>query len=72
MSLSDPEGLKQLTVDDFLINARGRRYFSNDSLITTLNNSATPIAEFHLGTIPSAKLYQLDQQSLTLLNKSAP
>jgi hypothetical protein len=72
VSLSDPEGLKQLTVDDFLINARGRRYFSNDSLITTLNNSATPIAEFHLGTIPSAKLYQLDQQSLTLLNKSAP
>ena len=72
VSLSDPEGLKQLTIDDFVIIARGRRYFSNDSLITSLNNSATPIAEFHLGTIPSAKLYQLDQESLRLISDEVP
>jgi hypothetical protein len=72
VSLSDAEALKQLTVGDFVIVARGRRYFSNDALITALREGATPIAEFHLGTVPSAKLYQLDQSSLVLVNKPAP
>jgi hypothetical protein len=66
ISLSDPEAVKQLTVGDLVIIARGRRYFSNDALITALNNS-TPLTEFHLHTIPAAKLYQLDQDSLKLL-----
>jgi hypothetical protein len=57
LSLSDAEALKQLTSGDFIIIARGRRYFSNDSLITSLNNQP-PIAEFKLGIVPSAKLYQ--------------
>ena len=67
VSLSDPEALPQLSVGDFVIIARGRRYFSNDALITAFNNSATPSAEFYLAQVPSAKLYQLDQASLTLL-----
>ena len=58
LSLSDPEALKQLNSGDFIIVARGRRYFSNDTLITTLNNH-TPIAEFKLGVVPSTKLYEL-------------
>ena len=58
LSLSDPEALKQLSAGDFIIIARGRRYFSNDALITALNNHA-PIAEFKLGVVPSAKLYEL-------------
>jgi len=58
LSLSDPEALKQLTSGDFIIIARGRRYFSNDTLITTLNNQP-PIAEFKLGIVPSTKLYEL-------------
>ncbi|HEV8204323.1 MAG TPA: glycosyltransferase family 39 protein [Pyrinomonadaceae bacterium] len=58
LSLSDPEALKQLTFGDFIIIARGRRYFSNDTLITTLNNQP-PIAEFKLGIVPSTKLYEL-------------
>jgi hypothetical protein len=67
VSLSDPEALKQLAVDDFVIIARGRRYFSNDALITVLRDQASPIAEFKLGVVPSAKLYELDQHSLNLL-----
>ena len=42
ISLSDPEALKQLTAGDFIIIARGRRYFSNDALIITLRDHATP------------------------------
>lgn len=67
ISLSDPGAVQQLTVGDFIIIARGRRYFSNDRIITTLNNHSTPISTFTLNTIPSAKLYQLDQPSLGLI-----
>ena len=67
VSLSDPEALKQLEVGDFVIVARGRRYFSNDAIVSALRDRATPIAEVKLGAIPSAKVYQLDQSSLTIL-----
>ena len=36
VSLSDPEVLKQLTEGDFIIDARGRRYFSNELVLTRL------------------------------------
>ena len=55
VSLSDPEALKQLGVGDFVIVARGRRYFSNDAIISALRDRATPVAEFKLGPVPSAK-----------------
>jgi hypothetical protein len=66
MSLSDPDALKQLTVGDFVIIARGRRYFSNDALINALQDQS-PLLNFTLRPTPSAKLYQLDQHSLALL-----
>ena len=67
LSLSDPEALKQLEVGDFIIVARGRRYFSNDSLISALRDGAQPITTLNLGPIPSAKIYELDQSSLALI-----
>jgi len=69
ISLSDPNALQQLTAGDFIIIARGRRYFSNDWIINSLNDHSTPVASFNLNTIPSAKLYQLDQASVGLLTK---
>jgi hypothetical protein len=71
VSLSDPEALKQLTAGDFIIIARGRRYFSNDAIISTLRDHSTPIHEFHLSTVPSAKLYQIDEKSLALLSSAS-
>ena len=64
LSLSDAEALKQASAGDFVIIARGRRYFSNDAVINTLRDHATPVAEFKLASVPSAKLYEL-QGSLT-------
>jgi hypothetical protein len=61
ISLSDPEAIKQLAAGDYIIVARGRRYFSNDALISTLRDHTSPIAEIKLGPVPSAKLYELDQ-----------
>ena len=62
VSLSDPDAVKQLTVGDYVIVARGRRYFSNDALISTLRDHATPVAELKLGVVPSAKIYELDRR----------
>ncbi|HEX5601444.1 MAG TPA: glycosyltransferase family 39 protein [Pyrinomonadaceae bacterium] len=65
ISLSDPDAVKQLAVGDYVIVARGRRYFSNDALISALRDHATPIAELKLGVVPSAKIYELDQSALS-------
>ena len=67
LSLSDTEALKQLTAGDFIIIARGRRYFSNDMLTTTLEKYTAPRAEFKLGSIPSAKLYELNESQLSIV-----
>lgn len=66
VSLSDPAAVHQLRPGDFIIVARGRRYFSNDALITSLSTH-TPILELKLGAIPSAKIYMLDESSLSAL-----
>lgn len=67
VSLSNPEELRELTVGDFVIVARGRRYFSNDAVITALRENAAPAFETKLGDVPSAKVYMLDEKSLNLL-----
>ena len=71
ISLSDPDALKDLASGDFIIIARGRRYFSNDAIVTALNTHSTPVSSFHLNSVPSAKLYQLNEASLSLV-LSAP
>jgi hypothetical protein len=69
VSLSDPEALTQMAAGDFVIVARGRRYFSNDEIVSALRDQASPVIELNLGPAPSAKVYELDQQSLTLLDR---
>ena len=64
VSLSDPEAFKQLRPGDFIIIARGRRYFSNDALITSLSTHWSPVAELKLRTVPSVKIYQLEHGSV--------
>lgn len=68
LSLSDTEALKQLTPGDFIIIARGRRYFSNDMLTTTISNYTTPTAEFKLGPTPSANLYEVNEDTLSIVS----
>jgi hypothetical protein len=69
VSLSDPDALQQLSTGDFIIIARGRRYFSNDALISALRDHATPIIDLKLGPVPSAKVYELDQRSLAIITE---
>ena len=71
ISLSDQDALRQLSDGDFLVVARGRRYFSNDALVTSLQslNATTRIT---LGTVPSADIYKIDSAQLSIpsLNKN--
>ncbi len=61
--LSDPNALKQLSEGDFVIDARGRRYFSNELVTAALKQSSTPAFQVFLGPIPSASVYLLDRNS---------
>jgi len=72
LSLSDPEALQQLQPGDFIIIARGRRYFSNDAIISTLRDHSTPVAELKLGSVPSAKIYELSHEEAQKAQNPAP
>jgi hypothetical protein len=61
--LSDPNALKQLSEGDFVIDARGRRYFSNDLVLSALEQSSSPAFRVSLGSVPSASVYLLDKHS---------
>ena len=69
LSMSDPETLQQLEPGDFVIVARGRRYFSNDAIVSALRDHAAPVAELKLGIVPSAKIYEVDQNFPTVMNR---
>ena len=61
LSLSDPSTFTQLRPGDFIIIARGRRYFSNDAFSKSLLTQSTPILDLKLGEVPSVKVYQIDE-----------
>ncbi len=67
ISLSDPEAPKQLREGDFLVDARGRRYFSNDALISALRQKAAPAFQVALGGVPAADVYLLDPAVVILV-----
>ena len=71
ISLSDKEKVQSLAVGDFIVVARGRRYFSNDVYLDFLKNSPAPIAEIKVNTVNSVQLYQLDNNLLTQIQSLA-
>ncbi len=70
VSLSDAEGLKQLGTEDYVIVARGRRYFSNDKLISSLAMTK-PLFQMSLDIVPSVNVYQLDSNTLGMVQNAA-
>jgi len=51
-------------VGDFVIIARGRRYFSNDALISSLATTAKPDFQMFLGEVRSVDVYVLTEATL--------
>ncbi|MDQ2922510.1 MAG: glycosyltransferase family 39 protein [Acidobacteriota bacterium] len=69
--LSDPNALKQLVEGDFIIDAPGRRYFSNELVTSALKQSSAPAFRVSLGPVPSASVYMLDKRSLEAVVEAA-
>ena len=61
--LSDPNALRQLGEGDFVTDAPGRRYFSNQLVTSALSQASTPTFRVYLGRVPSASVYQLDKKA---------
>jgi 4-amino-4-deoxy-L-arabinose transferase-like glycosyltransferase len=66
ISLSDPDSLKRLNAGDFVIVARGRRYFSNDALLAALQNE-NPDLRFFLGPVPSVNVFALNERTVNII-----
>ena len=71
ISLSDPWALNQMGEGDFVIVARGRRYFSNDALISALAANTQADVHLKLGQVPSTEVYMLNAKSLEIVRVSA-
>jgi hypothetical protein len=66
-SLSDPAALRQIETGDFVLLARGRRYFSNDKVVKALEDIANPDISLSLGRVPSIAVYELNQTAVRRL-----
>ena len=71
VSLSDPAVVGQLSAGDYVVVARGRRYFSNEAATAALDQSARPAAVLQLGGVPSARVYALDEPAAAALREAA-
>jgi hypothetical protein len=68
INLSDPEALKQLGAGDFIIDARGRRYFSNDVLLSELRTVTSPAFTVQLGDVRAASVFMLDEKTKQIVS----
>jgi hypothetical protein len=69
ISLSDRAALQNLTMGDIIVVQRGRRYFSNDALISKLEATSQPVASLSLGVVPSTRIYVLDEAALRVVSE---
>lgn len=67
VELSDTAELPKLAPGDFLIDGRGRTYFSNQAMLLRLRQVSRPAFTIAVGTTPAAEVYVLDQKSLGAL-----
>jgi hypothetical protein len=71
VSLSDKSKVAELTAGDFVVAARGRRYFSNSAYIDYLARSSKPSAEIKIMDTAAAQVYQLDESTLAGIREIA-
>lgn len=71
LSLTDYEAMRQFAAKDFVIVARGRRYFSNDEIVKSLQQADTPDIDLSLGRVHSIDIYELDESSAKIFRDAA-
>jgi predicted membrane-bound dolichyl-phosphate-mannose-protein mannosyltransferase len=64
---SSPAALENFSDGDFLIDARGRTYFSNQAMLARLRATTKAAFTVSVGATPAADVYILDKQSLAAL-----
>jgi predicted membrane-bound dolichyl-phosphate-mannose-protein mannosyltransferase len=67
VEMSDPVELARLAPGDFVIDARGRTYLSNQAMLMRLRQAGRPAFTIAVGTTPAADVYILNQESLAAL-----
>ena len=67
VEVSDPAELPKLQPGDFVIDARGRTYYSNQAMLMRLRQASQPVFSVAVGDTPAANVYLLDQKSLAAL-----
>jgi hypothetical protein len=67
--LSDPNELSEMRPGDFVIDARGRRYLSNEEMLKRINESSSPAAEINLGEVPAVKVFRIDEATLPIFRQ---
>lgn len=67
VELSDPAEIEKLRPGDFVIDARGRTYYSNQAMLVRLRQSAQTAFAVSVGNVPAANVYVLDPKSLAAL-----
>jgi predicted membrane-bound dolichyl-phosphate-mannose-protein mannosyltransferase len=67
VDFSDPADLEKLTPEDFLIDARGRTYLSNQAMLLRLRQASQPAFTIAVGASQAANVYLLDATSLASL-----
>ena len=70
LSLSDKEAMRQFETGDFVIVARGRRYFSNEEMVARLEQSSAPVSHVSLGIVPAMQIFMLDDNSLKTISET--
>jgi hypothetical protein len=63
VSLSDKTKVSELSAGDFIVAAKGRRYFSNDAYLNYLEKNVKPEFVIKIDGINSANIYKLDVES---------
>jgi hypothetical protein len=61
------DDLNKFVAGDFLIDARGRTYFSNQAMLERLRQKTKPAFTVFVGNTPAADVYVLDEVSLAAL-----
>lgn len=67
VSLSDKSEVDRLSKNDFVVLAKGRRYFSNTAYFDYFQNEQWTMAEFDLGAVPAVSVYILDDDSAAMI-----
>lgn len=71
VSLSDKKSILELKIGDIAVDTEGRRYFSNSRYLELLADSTAPSTEINIGEVVSAKVYKLDESTLSELKTAA-